>query len=258
MDNPASTQIITILGDQRTAVVARELDHFLRHDSYDPVGLVIRKKAFINGEMVKTTDIKTKDIPKNIVKWSDLEVLVYTSPVRQVSRNGLCFDRLNGAAIMDLLSDQNPVEYQEALNHILDVNEGMFVVDARNKQARQTLKPLDPGRVIYVSQRGQTPAVRRHLASGGMAAVVSWHQRARKISIIRETGVLASFPVPPALPAHTFRPVQNTVVAINPTGHRSRRIEIKMFAAALTFNILRKEKLLNNFAGRIHSIARQE
>ena len=223
----------TIMGDQRTAVIARDLDEFLRTAGRS-VGLTIRNHSFINGSRTGSRSRLKRKHVRLLLRDPDIDTLVCTVPPRTAIERGLQLSDTDVAAITEPAEDTDLEEFRQGISVLLRSNPARLVVGARNRVALEALKEVSRSRLVYVSRRGMTKTVRHHLKLGGNAVVLNWQNAERQIVIQEENGSVTKIP---GTAASTSPKGDGVSEQAGMTGHRSRRIEIRMFAAALAHGL---------------------
>ncbi|MGI9408027.1 MAG: hypothetical protein ACR2O4_16745, partial [Hyphomicrobiaceae bacterium] len=227
----ASTPVAkaVIVGDKRTAVVARDLDQFLR-SAGQSVGLVIRNTAFVNGQRSELNKRQKRSAARLMLRDPEIETLVYTMSPAGVLRRGLQVTRTDVAAVAAPDTGTDPIEYLGSLEILLRLEPRLLVVGAGNRLALEALQAVAPERIMLVSQRGLTRRVNRHIRNSGRATVLEWVGGDRQITIYDGNQISATIPV--GVRAHSQEQQADNEL-VGTTGRRSRRIGTRMFAAAL-------------------------
>ena len=221
--------VCSLVGDARTAVIARDVDQFLRCVGRH-VGLVIRDRAYIDGEAAPVDWGPKRAAARLLLRDPQIETLVHTTSLRRLVERGLQVCETDVATIAAPTPDGDLDEYCRGIEIIARAKARRIVIGANNSVAFSALSGVERERVVLVA-RDAGVRVADHIAAGGSAFVLSWTDGQREIHAY-EAGTLAARI--PFLPAR-----EDTVAAIvaSAPGHRSRRVAIRLSAAALAYGL---------------------
>jgi len=186
--------VALIVGAQRSAPVARVLEHILRSSGM-MVGLVTGKGAFVDGEPTGPEGAQRWRATQSVLRDPRVEALVCTGSPRQIVKRGLLHNACEVAAIMDTTSDEDIEETRKGLEVVVRATRGKLVVGAQDKLGLEAVQDIDPGRLVLVSRGAGNAAVRRHLETGGQAVVTARDNGEQVIVVLDGDTTVASIPV---------------------------------------------------------------
>ena len=229
--SPASVDKTIIVGDRRTAAVARDVEAFLR-ESDRAVGLAIRDTAYVNGHRQVLTKRQHHKAARLLLRDPDIESLVATASPRDIISRGLQFQKTDVVVVMPPAEKTDPDEYQAAIAVALKSDPCLVVVDNDNDLALAELASVPRAQVALVSHRGATPRMHRHLNAGGCGAFVEIRDGQRSVSLTSGTDEAHTIPVTVAEQG-AMDPHQSSQPGTEATGRRSRRISTRLYASAV-------------------------
>jgi hypothetical protein len=217
------------VGDSRTAVIARDVDQFLRCAGRH-VGLVIRDRAYVDGEAAPPDWGPKRAAARLLLRDPQIEALVHTTSLRRLVERGLQVCVTDVAAIAAPAPDGDLDTYCRGIEIVVRAKARRIVIGANNSVAFSALSGIERERVVLVA-RDAGERVSSHIAAGGSAFVLSWKDGQREIHAY-DAGALAAriaF-LPPTADAFA-------AFAAPITGHRSRLVAIRLSAAALAYGL---------------------
>ncbi len=224
-----------LIGEQRTAVVARDLDEILRH-SERSVGMAIRNHSFVNGVRSELRDSNAIRTVRSLIRDPHVDTLISTQAPAGIIRRGLQLDNVNVAAIRAPAPETDLKAFKVALAVLLKSNPNRFVFGVRNDLAIKATENIDRSRITLVTRSGFTRRIQKHLASGGNAVIQKWIDGVRHIAIYEGETEAACLPAnPQSASATAVSPIKTQSAAL--TGHRSRRIETRLYAIAMALGL---------------------
>lgn len=226
-----SVSATVIVGQHRTAVVARDLDEILRLSNRS-VGLAIRNKAYVNGARCDLGSRKHIRAIRSLVRDPSIDTLISTQAPAGIIRRGLQLDRVGIAAVRAPAPDADLEVYREALAVLMKATPDRIVCGVRNDLAMQAFQGLERKQITLVTRSGFTRRIRKHLALGGHAVIAVWAEGRRHIEIYEGETLVASIP---AIPKPTLNSAEAELTPANTvdTGHRSHRIDTRLYAIAM-------------------------
>jgi cyanophycin synthetase len=221
--------VCSVVGDGRTAVIARDVDQFLRCSGRH-VGLVIRDRAYVDGEVAPPGWGPKRAAARLLLRDPQVEALVHTMSLRRLIERGLQVGATDVAAIAAPAPDGDLDAYRRGIEVVVRARARRIVIGANNTVAFSALSGIERERVVLVA-RDAGQRVASHIAEGGAAFVLSWKGGRREIHAYEAGALAARIPFPP--------PTADAVPAIvaPATGHRSRLAAIRMSAAALAYGL---------------------
>ncbi len=225
-DAKGSSRLTTmlVLGDKRTAVIARDLDERLRARAVS-VGLVIRNTAFLNARRCEFSADEKRKAARLLMLQPDVEALITTMSPAGALRRGLQVDRLDVAVIADPIDGADAEEYKAAVEVVARSGARRIIVASDNAMARTVLAAAPVSSIVLITNRGKTAVLNKHIADGGSAAWIEWHNGQRRIAYRRAGGTIERLPFSPA------RENPNDTADAPSTGRQSGKSIISLFAA---------------------------
>jgi cyanophycin synthetase len=220
-----------IIGDRRTAVVARDVDALLR-DAGRAVGLAIKGRAFVDGVR---RDLKRRSATRSLralVLAPEVDTMVWTMSPAAILEGGLIADRVEVAALVAPSPETDMRLYEQALEIVLRAGPSSAVINDDNPFADRVAQVVGSDRVTLISRGGLTRQVKRHLRSGGHAVIARWVEGQRLLELYDGEQLVASLPAT-GTPLAVAGAANDHVAAAGSTGPRSQRVETRLFALAL-------------------------
>jgi cyanophycin synthetase len=227
----ASIDTVFVVGDRRTAVVARDLDALLR-DMKRTVGLTIKSRVFTDGERKDIKGRKPARGIRTLLREPDVDCMIATAAPASIVERGLLVTNVDIAAITAPSKETDLQTYRRGLDVVMAAKPKRLVVGAENPLAAHIVERLGAKRVTLVSRIGLTQNVRAHLELGGHAVLTRWVGGRRYIEIHGEEKLIVSLPVTGGAQVEQG-PAKDHESAVSSTGQRSQRIETRLFAVAL-------------------------
>jgi hypothetical protein len=142
------------------------------------------------------SDDKLAEAPQILQRDPFLECLLGAVSLSHSAAQGLNFDTCDVAAIVPGPHDEHAHAFAQGMDVLIKANRGRFVVSADDIQARRVLAGIDPERVILVSNEGDDPDVRAHIAAGRCAVVTTWNGDSPHVTVFESGQAAASTPLP--------------------------------------------------------------
>jgi cyanophycin synthetase len=221
--------VCSLVGDGRTAVVARDVDQFLRHAGRH-VGLVIRDRAYVDGEAVPPEWGPKRAAARLLLRDPQIDALVHTTSLRRLVERGLQVCATDVAAIAAPAPEGNLDAYCRGIEIVVRAKPRRIVIGANNSVAFSALSGVERDHVVMVA-RDAGERVAGHIAAGGSAFVLIWKDGQREIRAYEAGALAARIPFLPP----TAEAVATSVAAA--IGHRSRLVAIRLSAAALAYGL---------------------
>lgn len=180
--------IIAVTGTNGKTTTTRLIGHGIAQ-SGKQVGMTTTGGVFIGGEKVQSGDTTGPDSARVVLSDPAVEVAVLETARGGIVRGGLAYDKANVAVFTNIAIDhigQDGVETIEDLMHIKSLvtecvyDEGTVVLNADDPHLVELSKRLR-AHVVFFSMMDDHPALKRHLACGGVGYYVSrgWLVEAR-------------------------------------------------------------------------------
>jgi cyanophycin synthetase len=221
--------VCSLVGDARTAVIARDVDQFMRCAGRH-VGLVIRDRAYVDGEAAPVDWGPTRAAARLLLRDPQIEVLVHTTSLRRLLARGLQVCVTDVAAIAAPAPGADLDAYCRGLEIVVRARARRIVIGADNSVAFSALSGIERERVVLVA-RDAGERVASHIAAGGSAFVLSSNDGQREIHV-HEAGALAA-----RIPFLSPRADPAAALTAPATGHRSRLVAIRLLAAAVAYGL---------------------
>jgi cyanophycin synthetase len=173
--------IFAITGTNGKSTSARMVAHILRCTGLT-VGLTTTSGVYLNDQRIMAVDASGPQSAKVVLRDPTVEAAVLETARGGILREGLGFDRCDIGAVLNVSADHlglKGIETPEDLARVKAV-----VVEAVGRNGCSVLNADDPlvaamaseagGRIAWFSMKGgqdMPPELRRHIASGGLAAV---------------------------------------------------------------------------------------
>ena len=219
---PARVPVALVLGERGAGAVARELDGLLRATGRE-IGLSTRALTTINGRPADPTSLGRRDGARFLLGDPRVEMLVTSASPARVVKRGLRLDRTTVTAILDPIAEGEREVHVRGIDVGVAATTGAVVVAADGPLALRLALTQGRERLVLVSLDGATPAVNRHLAAGGSAALLVLSERGETIELRHANETLATIPVS-SLRAKAGRVSE-------------RRLRRAMFTTALAFGL---------------------
>jgi cyanophycin synthetase len=226
---PWRVPVAAVVGDQRTAVIARDLDHFLRTAGRH-VGLVIRRRAYFDGEAVPPEWGPRRAAARLMLRDPEIDTLVFTMSTRGVVDRGLQVRTTDVVAITAPLAQVSLDAYLGSIETLVRSNPRKFVFGASNRTAAAALSGIEAHRIVVVA-RGMSDSLRKHIAAGGSAFVLDWSTGRRQINVHAAEAPMVSIPFVPS-----YAEADDPLTTLR-TGRRSQDAMIRIYAAALAYGL---------------------
>ena len=220
-----------VIGDRRTAAVARDVEAFIR-GAGQVAGLTIRNSAFVNGGRQTLVKRQHHTAARQLLRDPDIETLIVTASPKDIIARGLQFMKTDIIALMPLAEKTDLNDYKAAIAVALSSKPVLVVVDDNNSQALAELSSVPCKQIALVSQRGETPRMREHLEAGGHGVFVELHDGQRVIVLKQGDDVTAKIPVTVSRQIATVQ-AKDPEQGVELTGRRSRRINVRVFASVM-------------------------
>jgi cyanophycin synthetase len=221
--------VCTVVGDGRTAVVARDVDQFLRCAGRH-VGLVIRDRAYVDGEAAPLDWGPKRAAARLLLRDPQIETLIHTTPLKRLVERGLQVSETDVAAIAAPVPRGDLDAYSRGIEIVVRAKARRIVIGANNSVAFSALSGVERERVVLVA-RAAGAKVARHIAAGGSAFVLSSKDGPREIHAYDAGALAARIPFPP-------RSAGAVAAFVAPaTGHRSGVMATRLSAAALAYGL---------------------
>ena len=220
--------VCSLVGDARTAVIARDVDQFLRCAGRH-VGLVIRDRAYVNDEPAPIDWGPKRAATRLLLRDPQIETLVHTTSLRRLVERGLQVCETDVAAIAPPIRGADLDAYCRGIEIVVRAKARRIVIGANNSVAFSALSGVERERVVLVA-RDAGAKVTRHIGAGGSAFILSWNDGQREIHGYEAGTLAARIPFPP-------RTAGATAFVAPGTGHRSRQMAIRLSAAALAYGL---------------------
>jgi cyanophycin synthetase len=175
--NPAAACIplLLIAGDRGCDFVARLVESMLTAKGLS-VGLRLTRGAYINGHPLDVSADRLEQAPSILLRSPSVEAVAATVSLSRIRTHGLGLERCTGVSLVSAGQERNADQFAKELSVLMKANPGRFIVDVKNRLARQILSPLDPSRVVLVAADANNPELREHIAARGAAVVKSWSE----------------------------------------------------------------------------------
>ena len=158
--------VCSLVGDGRTAVIARDVDQFLRCAGRH-VGLVILDHAYVDGEAVPPDWGPRRAAARLLLRDPQIETLIHTTSLRRLVERGLQVCVTDVVAIAAPVPGGDLDAYCRGIEILVRAKARRIVIDANNGVAFSALSGIERERVVLVA-RDAGERVASHIAAGGI------------------------------------------------------------------------------------------
>lgn len=198
-DGPLSIPTAVIVGADDATIIGRHLDAILR-GAGATVGLSGERVTTILGKPVRTGSMARRGALRYLNNDPRVEMIVSVNTSRNIRRDGLLLDRCTAAAVVEPASG-NGKPKRTCIDVIHRATTGPLVVSAMSAWVGHVQRRRDAGQITMVALDENTGALRKHLASGGLALIGARRGNARRIDVRSGDRRVASFPPLPSAAA---------------------------------------------------------
>jgi len=213
---------VVVIGDRRTAAVARATERRLRKTG-TVAGLLLRDSAKLNGSPIEFVRGKSNRAIRTLLRDPTIEALVCAMSPWTIVGRGLTLERCDVAAILPPRHEAPSNTFLAGLEVLKAATRGSFVVRADDPVARTLLADIEPRRLVLVAPNADDADARRHLADGGRAVLKTWHKDGPKMTLVDGGRTLAAAPLKGDVRgARTLAPLFALALAHAVRGHEPR------------------------------------